>query len=442
MTQAPREKWNSRTGFVLAAIGSAVGLGNLWRFSYLTAEYGGAAFLLLYMLMVLLLGLPVMLAELTVGRGAARSPLQALAHFGGNRWTPIGLFYVLVGFVILSYYNVIAGWTLAYSIDSLTGFPEDMGAHFGEASEGARAVLWHLVFMAVTTTVVMGGIRGGIERAVRVLMPLLLVLIVGLAIYAAMMPGSAEGYRFYLQTDFGKVLSVDMLNAAASQAFFSLSLGMGVILTYASYLSARDHLPNEAIMIAGADFGVAFLGGLVVFPLLFALGLQAQIEESTLGALFIVLPGAFADMGAAGRIVGPVFFIALGVAALTSTISVMEVVVATIMDRLAWPRRRAALIMGGLLATCGIPSALDIGILELLDTIAAYYCLPLGALALSVFVGWRVENPAGLAAEGAPGVSWFPLWVWLLRLPIPAALAFILVMKLLKDLGVLKDVGG
>ncbi len=427
---APREQWGSRQGFVLAAIGSAVGLGNMWRFSYLTAEYGGAAFLLLYFLMVALIGLPVMLAELAIGRGSKRSPMLALAHFGGRAWAPLGVFFVAVGFVILSYYNVIAGWTLRYALTALGGFPEDASAHFASVSEGTPAVLWHLVFMALTAVVVSRGVHGGIERAVSVLMPLLFLMLVGLAVYAFFLPGSGDGYRFYLQTDFTKILSFEVLNAAAGQAFFSLSLGMGAILTYASYLTARDHLPNESLIIAGADFGVAFLAGLVVFPLLFALGLSERIEGSTIGALFVVLPDAFAQMGAAGRVVGAVFFLALAVAALTSTISILEVVVATAMDLLGWPRLRAAALFGALLSLCGIPAALDIGVLGLLDTVAANYCLPFGAILLSLFVGWRMQEPIHEVSTGAEGVRWFKLWVWLLRVPVPAALAFILVMQI------------
>ena len=425
-----RESWDSRLGFVLAAVGSAVGLGNMWRFSYLTAEYGGAAFLVLYAALVLLVGLPVMLAELTVGRGAQRSPLFALLHYGGASWAPLGGFFVLVGFAILSYYNVIAGWTARYALTGLAGFPEDATAHFGAVSEGWNAAGWHAGFMALTCAVVMGGIRSGIERAVKLLMPLLALVLVGLAVYAATLPGAGDGYRFYLQTDFDKLWSLEVLYAAAGQAFFSLSLGMGAILTYASYLSPRDHLPTESVLIASADFGVAFVAGLVVFPLLFALGLQAEIGGSTIGALFIVLPGAFAEMGLTGRIVGGAFFIALAVAALTSTISILEVIVATAMDRLEWTRARAAVIASGLLVLCGLPAALDTDTLGLLDAVAANYCLPAGAFVLALFVGWRMEDPAAQARPGAEGVRWFPIWIWLLRIPVPAALAFILGMQL------------
>jgi NSS family neurotransmitter:Na+ symporter len=427
-----REHWGSRAGFVLAAVGSAVGLGNMWRFSYLTAEHGGGAFLVLYAGMVLLIGLPVMLAELTIGRAAGKSPMGALLQFGGRTWQPLGIFFVLVGVAILSYYNVIAGWTLRYALEALLqGFPDDPSAHFDRISAGSGAVGWHLLFMGITVAVVASGIRGGIERSVTVLIPLLFALLVGLALYAVTIPGGEAGYRFYLETDFQKIWSIDVLNAAAGQAFFSLSVGMGALMTYASYLTERDHLPNESLIIAGADFSVAFIAGLVVFPLLFGLGLSQEISGSTIGALFVVLPGAFQDMGGAGRVVGLLFFLALAVAALTSTISILEVIVATAMERLNWTRSRAALIAGGLVALCGIPAALDTDVLGRMDDIAANKCLPIGALALSLFVGWRMERPLEAVSVGAGGVRWFGLWVWLLRVPVPATLAFIVVMQFL-----------
>lgn len=188
-----RESWSSTLGFTLAAVGSAVGLGNMWRFSYMAAENGGAAFVVLYVAMTALVGVPVMLAELSLGRGAGRSPIQALVHFGGARWRPLGGLFVLTGFLILAYYSVIAGWTLRYAVEALVvGFPADAGAHFGAVASGLPALLWHLVFMAFTVLVVSGGVSAGIERAAMVLMPLLGLLVIGLAIYAATLPGPAR----------------------------------------------------------------------------------------------------------------------------------------------------------------------------------------------------------------------------------------------------------
>ncbi|MCP4003681.1 MAG: sodium-dependent transporter [bacterium] len=424
---AGRERWSSKTGFLLAAVGSAVGLGNMWRFSYLTAENGGAAFVLLYIVMTLLIGLPVLLAELTLGRGARRSPIEALGVFGGGAWKALGGLFVATGFLILAYYSVIAGWTARYAIEAvLTGFPENPGEYFGSIINGRAAVAWHLVFMAATTLTVMVGVKGGIERLSIVLMPLLFVLVCGLALFAMTLDGASAGYDFYLSVDWSKLFTAKVLNDAASQAFFSLSLGMGAIMTYASYLPEDSHLPNESIIIATADFGVAFIAGLAVFPMIFAFGLSDQVNGSTVGALFITLPAAFNEMGTAGYLVGILFFVALVIGALTSAISLLEVVVSSAMDVLGLSRRTAALSAGGLIAALGIIPALDDGRLDVMDKLAGNAFLVAGGLILAVFVGWVMRNPLDEVSKGATGVRWFGLWRWLLRIPVPLVLAYTL----------------
>jgi NSS family neurotransmitter:Na+ symporter len=424
---APREHWASRTGFLLAAVGSAVGLGNMWRFSYLTAENGGAAFVVLYIAFTLLIGLPVLLAEFTIGRGAGRGPIGALTHFGGKRWQPLGWLFVASGFLILAYYSVIAGWTVRYGLTSLfAGFPEETGALFEQVSKGPTAIFWHIVFMILTVIIVSGGIRRGIERTALILMPLLFVLVCGLALYAYTLDGAAAGYRFYLEADYSEILELDVLGDAAGQAFFSLSLGMGAMLTYASYLTENEHLPNESLIVAGSDFIVAFVAGLAVFPLIFALGLSAEVNESAVGTLFITIPSAFAKMGVAGRVVGFVFFAALVVAALTSAISLLEVVVASAMDGLGWNRLQSAIVMGAAITLLGFPAALDTSILGQMDDIAGKLFLILGAFFLAIFVGWAMRDPLGEVRQGAAGVKWFFLWRWLLRFPVPLVLALVL----------------
>ena len=440
MEQAPREQWASRMGFVLAAVGSAVGLGNMWRFSYLAAENGGAAFVVLYLAFTAFVGLPVMLAELTVGRGSGKSPVAALAHFGGPAWRPLGALFVASGFLILAYYSVIAGWTLRYALVALAGgFAADSGAYFGEVSTGAGAIGFHVLFMALTVGVVLGGIRGGIERTALVLMPALFLIVLGLAVYAATLDGAGAGYTAYLSVDLAALASPAVLRDAAGQAFFSLSLGMGAMLTFASYLGRDQHLPNESLMIAGSDFAVAFVAGLVVFPLLFALGLQSEVGASTVGALFITLPHAFVEMGAAGRAVGLLFFTALAVGALTSAISLLEVVVASAIDTLGWTRRRAALLLGGVIALLGVPAALDLDVLGAMDQIAGNLFLIVGGLGLSLFVGWRMQDPVGEVRQGAEGVPWFFLWRTLLRFVVPAVLAVVLAFSARDTLQLLLD---
>jgi len=421
---APREHWSRGLGFTLAAVGSAVGLGNMWRFSYMASENGGAAFVFLYVLMTLLVGLPVMLAEFTLGRGSGRSPVQALAHYGGRRWRPLGALFVVTGFTILAYYSVISGWAVRYAVEGVvSGFTADASARFGEVSEGWDAVGWHLGFMAVTTFVVSGGVRAGIERASIILMPALGLLIVGLAIYASTLDGASAGYAYYFQTDFSEIMDLDVAKDAAGQAFFSLSLGMGTMLTYASYLSREQDLPEEAALIAVSDFGVALVAGLVIFPLLFALGLQGEViggGTGTLGALFVVLPHAFATMGAAGVVVGGTFMVALAMAALTSAMSLLEVVVASAVDGLGWSRPKAAWISGAAIALVGIPAALDIGVLDLMDSVGGQFFLLAGGLGLSLFVGWVMEDPVGEIGETRGGG--FGAWRFLLRWIVPSIL--------------------
>ncbi|MGB0620754.1 MAG: sodium-dependent transporter [Myxococcota bacterium] len=429
---ASREQWQTRWGFLLAAVGSAVGLGNMWRFSYLAAEKGGAGFVGLYLLFTLLLGLPVMLAELTIGRGARKGPISALAHYaegrpGGSAWRGLGVVFVAAGFLILSYYGVIGGWTVRYAFEAFfLGFAEDAGAHFGAVSEGHGSLAMQILFMVVTTGVVSGGISGGIERVAKIAMPGLFLIMLGIVVYAATLDGSGAGYAYYLNFDLEKALALDVIVAAAGQAFFSLSLGMGAILTFASYLPRDSNLAQETVVISLADFGVAFVAGLMVFPLIFALGMQSEISGGTIGALFVALPKAFASMGAIGRVVGGAFFVALVVGALTSAISLLEVVVSAAMDAFDWERPRAALVGGAAVTLCGVWSAYDIAILDLADSVATNLFLVGGGLAIAIFVGWVMDDPAAVASEGAERTFVHETWRVLLRFVVPVALVFIL----------------
>jgi len=430
-SSAPREQWQSRWGFILAAVGSAVGLGNMWRFSYLTAENGGAGFVVLYLIFTVLLGLPVMLAELTIGRGARSGPIAALEHYGGRSWRWLGAVFVAAGFLILSYYGVIGGWTLRYAFEAFTiGFADDPGAHFALISEGHGSFVMQVIFMALTIAVVSGGIGAGIERVARIAMPALFLIMLGIVVYAATLDGASEGYAYYLNFDLAKAMDLDVVVAAAGQAFFSLSLGMGAILTFASYLPKDSDLANETIVISFADFGVAFMAGLMVFPLIFALGMQAEITGGTIGALFVALPKAFASMGAIGRLVGGAFFVALVVGALTSAISLLEVIVSASMDAFGWERRKSALLGGGAVTFMGIASAYDIDVLGAADTIATNLFLVGGGLGISIFVGWVMKDPIAEASGGGASSPALGVWRVLLRFVVPLALIGILAQSL------------
>ncbi len=427
---AGRGLWNSRTGFVLAAVGSAVGLGNMWRFPYYTAENGGAAFVLLYILLTFALGIPLLLAEMAVGRRTHLSPIGALRKVGGRGWVPFGYMFVFAGFLILAFYSVIAGWVTRYALSIIvTGFPADPAAHFNAIASGMDAIGFHLLFMAITVSIVMVGVEKGIERASLLMMPTLFVLIIGLALWAASLAGSADGYSFYLTPRFEEIFSLQVFGAAAAQAAFSLSLGMGAILTFASYLSRDENLPREGTVIAFADFGVAFVAGLVVFPVIFALGLQDAVGESTVGALFIALPGAFDSMGGLlGRVVGGVFFIALLIGALTSAISLLEVVTSSVIDEFGWNRKKAAVGMGAVIAVVGLWSALDLNALGAYDSFTGNVLLPLGALAIALLVGWVMKNPIDELVVGSSERmrGFYKGWLWMLRVVAPVLLLVVL----------------
>ncbi|HSJ15207.1 MAG TPA: sodium-dependent transporter [Longimicrobiales bacterium] len=424
-----RELWGTRVGFILAAVGSAVGLGNMWRFPYRTAEHGGAAFLLFYVVITFLVGIPLVIAEFGMGRSTRQSPIGALTAMAGRIGRPLGYFFVLTGFLILGYYAVIAGWVTRYAIEAiLTPWPTDAGAYFTTVSSGIQPVLYHLGFMALTIFVVSGGVKGGIERLNLVGMPALFLIIVGLVLWATTLPGAGAGYSFYLSPSVAELLSLDTLAAAASQAFFSLSLGMGAMLTFASYLPRESNLPREGLVIAASDFTVAFLAGLVVFPVIFALGLEQAVSESSVGALFISLPGAFTAMGATGRIVGIFFFVALFFGAITSAVSLLEVVTSSVIDRTGMSRRKAALLMGGIIAALGILPARDINVLGAMDAVASEIFLPLGGLAIAILAGWLLR---GREAEFFEGASPFIRslsrgWIWTLRLVVPPLLIIVL----------------
>ena len=443
---APRELWSGRLGFLLAAVGSAVGLGNMWRFSYATAEHGGAAFVLFYIFLTFLVGVPVMIAEFGLGRATRLSPIGALRKAGGPQWVPLGYLFVAAGFLILAYYAVIAGWVTRYAIDAvMSPFPADAGVYFEQVTSGLAPVLYHLGFMTLTILIVASGVKKGIERVSTVMMPVLGIILIGLAVWATTLTGAEEGYSFYLTPSFEELLSLDTVAAATSQAFFSLSLGMGAMLTFASYLQRDSNLPRESTIIALSDFGVAFIAGMVVFPVVFALGLQNAVSESTVGALFISLPGAFQAMGPTGRAVGLLFFSALFIGAITSGIALLEVVVSSVIDEWKMDRRKASITMGIVIALLGILPASDINILGAMDAVASEVFLPLGGLFLALLVGWgppgkRIEMFAEGASAGTR--SLMIGWLWTLRVAVPPLLVVVLSRTIPAGIGAIRAIGG
>ncbi|SFH68735.1 neurotransmitter:Na+ symporter, NSS family [Tindallia magadiensis] len=327
-----RENWGSRIGFIMAAAGSAVGLGNIWRFPYMAGDNGGGAFILIYLGFVFVIGLSVMIAEFAVGRRTGLAAVGAYKSYS-DRWTFAGVIGVISAFFIMGFYPVVGGWSLAYVFKSLTGLMSDSGA-IGDAFGGfigspVEPLGWMLVFLVFNILIVAKGIAGGIEKAARVLMPTLLVLLAFLTVRSVTLPGASAGLEFIFKPDFSEVSGQTLL-AALGQAFFSLSLGMGCMITYGSYLSKKETLPNNALIVTALDVGVAILAGIAIFPALFSFGMEPTAGP---GLVFVVVPIIFAEMGAIGTLFGAVFFIALTVAALTSSVSLLEVVVAYLIDQ-------------------------------------------------------------------------------------------------------------
>lgn len=447
-----REIWGSRLGFVLAAAGSAIGLGNVWRFPYLAGQNGGAAFVFIYLAIVLLIGLPVMMAEVGLGRFTRRNPVGAFAKIvPQSGWRMVGVLGVITGFAILSYYSVVAGWTLRYLVKAATGAftsltdPGQTGALFEQTVGDIQTVLtFHALFMVLTVAVVIGGVRQGIERWTLILMPALFLLLLLLVLRSVTLEGASKGIAFYLNPDFSEVTGATFL-AALGQAFFSLSLGMGAMITYGSYLSEREDAVIATASVSLFDTLAAFLAGLAIFPALFTV----EGAEPTQGAglAFVVLPAIFHRIPFGG-LFGTVFFVLLAVAALTSAISLLEVCVAYLTDEKGWTRKMACCLVGVVSFVLGIPAALStgastflsrlplvhMGFLDLMDTIFGNVALTLGALLLCLFVGWRwlPEDALTGTMEGSAYPRLAHVWLFLIRYLCPLAIGAILLQTLIK----------
>ena len=441
---APRAQWGSRVGFILAAAGSAVGLGNIWKFPYVTGQNGGGVFIAAYIICVLLIGIPVMCSEIIIGRAAKKSPVSAIRSLGGGIWTSFGWLGVAAAASLLSYYSVIAGWALHYSFISISGQlvaagSEGVAKVFTDlVSSPELNLFWHLAFMVLTVGVVLGGVSHGIDRWSRILMPALLAMLLGLVVRAAFLPGFSEGMDFA----FGirpEEFRPESLLAALGQAFFSLSIGMGTMLTYGSYLSKKDDIMSSSIQISGLDTLVAILASIVIFPIIFT---YAELEPTQgPGLLFASIPTGLIQMPFSGLLLS-IFFVLLVFAALTSAISLLEVPTSFLMDELGWDRRKAALIAGVVIFVYGIPSALSgvggtfSGWLDGLDWIVSNLMFPLGGVGLSMFVGWRLD--AAIRQEQyMSGTSFgvlYTVWLVLLKYLVPVAITVVF----LNGIGVMK----
>jgi NSS family neurotransmitter:Na+ symporter len=417
--------WKTRTGFILAAVGSAVGLGNIWRFPFVAGQEGGGEFLVVYILCVFAIGFPLMLAEFAIGRKTGRSVVGAFEEVGEGIWEYFGWFLVASAFLLLSYYTVVAGWVLRYAgIGVISGYPETVEAAstgFADVSVGLDTVLFHGIFIAGTVAIVALGVRRGIELAAKVMVPALVVLLGIMAYYAYGLSGAGEAYAYYLTPDLGVVVAnwTSILPAAAGQAFFNLALGMGVMITYSSYIDREENLLSDAGIIIAVDTVTSIAVGLVVFPVLFTAGIPPS--TSSHGTVLITLAASFGKM-TGGGFLGVVFFTTVVVAALLSTVSLLEVIVSHMREHEEFVRSRRAVTAGaGLgLFVVGTPTALSLGIINIYDLFLDRILLVMGSLLLAVYVGWWFNEEAveevskGAFDLGRAG----KVWIWTLRVPI------------------------
>jgi neurotransmitter:Na+ symporter, NSS family len=421
-------QWSNRLAFILAATGSAVGLGNIWKFPYITGMNGGGAFVLVYLLCILCIGIPLLMAESMLGRRGRQSPINTMAVLtaeeGGSKvWVWVGWMGVLAGFLILSYYSVIAGWALAYVVRAASGMFNGMNAEginniFGSfVSDPERVLAWHSLFMVMTMVVVARGVQAGLEQAVLVL-------------YAVTTGYFSAGFYFMFAPDFSK-LSWDGVLIAMGHAFFTLSLGMGAIMMYGSYLPAGTSIAKTSLMIAAADTTVALLAGLAIFPIVFANGLE---PTSGAGLIFKTLPIAFGQMDA-GMLIGTLFFILLVFAAWTSSISLIEPAVAWLVENHGMSRISASVWLGALSWLLGIATILSFNYWEkyklfgktffdLIDHVTANIMLPLGGLLIAIFAGWVVSVKSSYD-EMDNGKQGYALWLFLVRIVTPVAVILI-----------------
>ena len=431
-----KEQWRSGFGFVLAAAGSAVGLGNLWGFAYRASQGGGGAFLLLYVLIVLVVCLPVLVAEMVLGRSTGNSPLLAPVTAAGRRWQPMGWLFVLAASGILAFYAVLMGWTGATLVQTLSlGLPLDIDqakTFFDGLSGGRAALIGQLLSLVATAVVVAAGVRSGIERLSRWGLPLLFLLLIGLAFWASGLDGAVEGYRtFLLRWDSAELTNLTTIRNAFTQAFFSIGTGIGCILAYAAYLDRKAHLPREAVAVVGMDTAVGVLAGMVTFPVVISFGLQEVVSGSTLGTIFIALPTGLASLGSTGQVVAVLFFGLALIAAITSAVSLLEVPVACLIDRLGWSRPRAVWVSTALIFVAGLPAATSLDVLGWMDSVFGGLLLILGGLLLALLLGWVAPNrfKEDLAGSGTP-VPLQGLLLVMLRWVSPPVVAVGLVISL------------
>lgn len=433
-----RGSWNSKLGFILAAAGSAVGLGNIWAFPTKVATEGGAAYLLVYLLCTFAIGFPVMAAEIAIGRKAGKNPVGAFKAISSNKFFPlVGLWGVICGVMILSFYTVIAGWAFGFAFEEIFYYlgMSTAADWLTDTGNGLRNAIIATVFMLATIKIITGGVSEGIERATKTMMPMLVGIIVIMIVYVLSQPGSNEGIAVYLLPDFSKI-NTGLIFSAMGQAFFSLSLGMGALITYGSYLSKRENIPQAAAFVTLADVGIAFLAGLLIIPAMYL----AQSQGITIDAggslasstdlVFQILPALFHTIGGAvGMLLGVTFFLLLSIAALTSTISLLEVPVSYAIDEYKVKRKNAAWGVGLGILAISIAVAYFPVLIGWFDYVFSSVGLPLGGFFICIFVGyvWTTNQALDEMENGYAGIRkglFSKVWPVFIKYICPAAILY------------------
>ena len=446
-----RSSFTGKIGFVLAAAGSAVGLGNIWRFPYLAAKYGGGIFLLVYLILAVTLGFALMCAEIAIGRKTGKSAIGAFAALN-KKYSFIGWMAAIVPIIILPYYSVIGGWVMKYFAVFVSGGASASAADgYFEGFIGStfEPLGWFLLFIGLTALIVLFGVEKGIEKVSKFMMPLLVVLTLFVAIYVMCMPGALDGVAYYLTPDFSKFSATTVL-AAMGQLFYSMSIAMGIMITYGSYMKKDIRLESSVHQIEIFDTGIAFLAGLMVIPAVFSFsgGNEAALGKGP-GLMFVTLPKVFESM-AGGTAVGAIFFLLVFFAALTSSISLMETIVSLVQDKLGWSRRKCCLIVFGGSLLLGLPSSLGFGVLsditvagltflDMFDFLSNSVLMPIVALLTCIFVGYVIK-PKMLIEEMEIGGKFTNkrLFTIVIKYIAPVCIVLILISSVLDGLGIVK----
>ncbi|HIY84311.1 sodium-dependent transporter [Rubneribacter sp.] len=453
-TGAPaRSSWSGKWAFILAAAASAVGLGNMWRFPYLAAKYGGGTFLITYLVLVFTFGVSMLLLEIALGRKTGQSTIGAFKQFG-KKYAFIGVLASIVPFIITPYYCIIGGWVAKYTVGYLVDGPEALAADgffTGFITGGAESFLWMFLFMAVVYVVVSLGVKGGIEKANLFMMPALIVMAVAIAAYTLTMPGALDGALYYLVPDFSK-FSPELVIGALGQMFYSLSLAMGIMVTYGSYLDKKSSLTSSVVRIGGFDVGVSFLAGLMIVPAAFvAMGSgEAVAANSGPSLMFVILPQVFGDMGTAATVVGFLFFLLVLFAALTSAISLTETCVSIVQDGAGWSRKKSLFAVVAVVTVAGAfvnlgynglsfiePLGAGTSLLDFFDFLSNSVIMPIVALLTCVFVGWIIKPKAivdEVELSGPFRASGF--WTVMIKYVAPVLVVVIMVAFVAQTFGI------